>query len=94
MRVHLRLRTHQDIGGNSASQGLPDPKAADAKEVSEKNTTEMFWKKAESFCLSSMPCAQDSMHLYGSESPLSPDDSQNLRFFRAALKGNIGGGVL
>lgn len=42
MRVHLRLRTHQDIGGNSASQGLPDPKATDVKEVAEENTTKTF----------------------------------------------------
>lgn len=44
LRVHLRLRTHQDIGGTSESQGLPDPKATDAKEVSEKNTTKTFGK--------------------------------------------------
>lgn len=81
MRVHLRLRTHQDIGGTSESQGLPDPKATDAKEVSEKNTTKTFGKKTESFSLSRIPCAQDSMHLCVSESLLS--GSQSLRFFRA-----------
>lgn len=44
MRVHLRLRTRQDIGGILESQGLPDPKATDAKELSEKNTTKTFGK--------------------------------------------------
>lgn len=42
MRVHLRLRTHRDIGGNSASRGLPDPKATDVKEMAQKNTTKTF----------------------------------------------------
>lgn len=54
------------------SQGLHDPKATDAKEVSEKILQRRL-EETESFCLSNMPCAQDSMHLCESESFLSPE---------------------
>ena len=93
--LEVKDTSSQNICGNSASQGLPDPKPTDVKSSGGKKILQRGLEKPKSFCLSSMPACvvltTAWIRYWKFETLLSPVGSRKSSCFTERFKD--GGGI-